>query len=782
MKSTEQENGEFPQTLKGPEAAAEWRSLLTGATNALLLFEALTGLSIYFLPFSEFNQFGVLLHTLAGLMMLLPVGWFLLRHWWVRKKGSLSHYQLLGYLSLALLLVCVLSGLVLTWQGIAGPAIDTVWDLLHLFTGLGLTLILIVHLVSIVTGKSARIQVQQELRGARRRFYLHTAVGCGLLLLACGLWVGLYGQAPRIRGFADDYNWRFGDDRPFAPSMARLDDSEWKGAVQRQLLQVLGEQDRSVYLAAFEEWKKQPIGLFAQVRHSTDGLELEPRQRQEIEAILDRARDGLRSAGSVYPRALAGSAACGKSGCHQEIYQEWLPSAHRYSSMDHMFQRVQAIMVDETAPEFTRYCAGCHDPISLFSGAKDPGNVTLSAEGSNEGSSCVVCHSVVQTDIQGNGDYTVRPPRPYVYEWDEGPLAGLLSDFLIRTYPRHHIRTYARPLYKAAEFCAACHKQYVDREVNVDIGKVQGQNQYDSWKNSRWYHEGDPRRTVTCRECHMPLMVSDDPARGETGEFNRGTDDGRHRSHRMLASNQYIPVDQGLEGGEEHAALIEQWLRGEIEIPEIADKWTSGPVVRMAIDAPEKVAPGEEVRIQVILTNNKTGHDFPTGPLDMIESWVELRVSDSGGNTIHHVGGLDEKGSVQQPPVMFKADGFDRKGELIDRHNLWDMVGASYKRVLYPGVTDTVAVRFQCPSMARGRLATGDQEPGRRSEGFAFQAPAKVEGEQLRIAATLWYRKANPEFLDRIYGADKGLRSPLTDISHATASIRIAKEQVDHVE
>ncbi len=782
MKSTDQESGESPQPIRARDAAAEWRSLLTGITNALLLFEALTGLSIYLLPFSEFNQFGVLLHTLAGLLMLLPVGWFLARHWWVRKKGSLSHYQLLGYMSLALLLACVVSGLVLTWQGVAGPAIGTGWDLVHLITGLGFTLILMVHLVSIVTGKSTGTLAQQDLRSARRRFYLQTAMGCGLLLLVCGLWAGLYGQAPQIRGFADDYNWRFGADRPFAPSMARLDDSDWRGAVQRQLLQVVGEQDQPAYLAAFEDWKKQPIGLFAQVRHSIDGLGLEPQQTQAIEAILDQARDGLQSAGSVYPRALAGSAACGRSGCHQEIYREWLPSAHRYSSLDHMFQRVQAMMVDETAPEFTRYCAGCHDPISLFSGAKDPGNITLSVEGSNEGSSCVVCHSVVQTDIQGNGDYTVRPPRPYVYEWDEAPLAGLLSDFLIRTYPRHHVQTYARPLYKTAEFCAACHKQYVDREVNVDIGKVQGQNQYDSWKNSRWYHEGDPQRTVTCRECHMPLMASDDPARGEAGESNRSTDDGRHRSHRMLASNQYIPIDQNLEGGKEHVELIEQWLRGEIEIPEIADKWTDGPVVRMSIDAPETVAPGEQVRLQVILTNNKTGHDFPTGRLDMIESWVELRVSDSEGNTIHHVGGRDEKGSVQQPPVMFKADGFDRKGELIDRHNLWDMVGASYKRALYPGVTDTVAVRFQCPSMARGRLATGDQEPGRRSEGFSFQAPAKIEGAQLHIVATLWYRKANPEFLDRIYGADKGVRSPLTDISHAAASIRIAREQVAHVE
>jgi hypothetical protein len=129
---------------------------------------------------------------------------------------------------------------------------------------------------------------------------------------------------------------------------------------------------------------------------------------------------------------------------------------------------------------------------------------------------------------------------------------------------------------------------------------------------------------------------------------------------------------------------------------------------------------------------------------------------------------------VSETPVIFKADGFDRKGELIDRHNLWDLVGASYKRALYPGVTDTVTVGFQCPSMARSRLSGPDQEPGQRTDRFSFAAPA-TGMQQLTIEATLWYRKANPDFLDRIYGVEKKVRSPLTAISTATASIRVVQ-------
>ena len=55
------------------DANAEWRSTLTGLTGALLLFLSLTGFSIYFLPFSIFNQFSVILHTVAGVAMLIPV-------------------------------------------------------------------------------------------------------------------------------------------------------------------------------------------------------------------------------------------------------------------------------------------------------------------------------------------------------------------------------------------------------------------------------------------------------------------------------------------------------------------------------------------------------------------------------------------------------------------------------------------------------------------------------------------------------------------------------------
>jgi len=687
------------------DAVAEWRSRLSGWVAALLLFEMLTGILIFLLPFSAFPQAAILLHTLFGLAMIVPLAVYTLRHWRMRRSGRLSHHQLLGYVSAVLLIACCVSGSVLTWQGLFGTRLDSTWDLVHLITGMTVGLFLVAHLATVIVRRVAESS-ERDLRAARGMYWKRAVAGCGILLLACIAWSVTRTDLPTHAPFPEDYNWSFGEERPFAPSLARIEG------------------------------------------------------------------DGV-----LRPETLAGSRNCGTNGCHEQIVREWLPSAHRYSSLDDMFQRVQVMMAAETTPEHTRYCAGCHDPISLFGGAKNASNITLSSEGSDEGASCLVCHSIVQADTQGNADYTIRAPERYAYEDGDSVFARTVSDFLIRVYPDQHIASYSRPLYKTAEFCAACHKQYIDKEVNTDIGRVQGQNQYDSWKNSRWHHEDDATKTITCRECHMPLIESHDPARGDRTDDNRDPHDGMHRSHRMLASNQYIPLLHGLEGAQEHVELTEHWLRGEIEIPEIAHKWTAGPVVRLELVVPQSAEMGSSIPVRVILTNNKTGHDFPTGPLDMIESWIEITVTDSAGKSLLEVGTLGDRDQVVESPAIFKANGFDRQGELIDRHNLWDLVGASYKRALYPGVTDTVEMTFQCPSMARGRVTSTvdrplpDQRIDRIDIGLRDAPDGPIVGP-LTVTAVLKYRKANPDFLDRAYG--KGaVRSPITELSRASATIEL---------
>src|SRR5215469_9082652 len=472
--------------------------------------------------------------------------------------------------------------------------------------------------------------------------------------------------------------------------------------------------------------------------------------------------------GAFDPQSLAGSETCGSSGCHTEIYNEWKSSAHRFAAMDPIFQGIQNVMAKQNGAESTRYCGGCHDPISLFSGTKNIFVDKLTGlQGYNEGISCLACHSIQKTDIQGNANYTVWQPAEYLWQWSpDHTLGATARNFLIRSWPTQHNRLSKR-MYKKPEYCAACHKQFIDQEVNR-VGWVQLQNQYDNWAASHWNHKGDARTTVECRECHMPLVASNDPAAGDDSDYNRSPDDHKHRSHRFLAANSFVPAFLHLDGADKHVQMTVNWLQGHIEIPEIHSKWADGPVVKIRIETAPTVVPGQTLPVRVIMTSNKVGHDYPTGPLDMIQSWVELQVRDENGRVIFVSGQRDARNFLPPGTFLFKAEPIDQYGNLIDRHNLWEMVGVRYRRSLFPGYSDTVEYNVLCPS--GGPSVPASEALGER----AFKVPVGSASGRLSIAATLHYRKIDQFLLNYVMGEKSGLTAPVVDIASAASSVCVA--------
>lgn len=665
----------------------EWKASLAAITAGLFLFLAVSGVSLYFFPFNITNQFMVLFHTALGLIFTLPYIYYQLRHYLYSRQFSLTNVKLLGYCSWVAMSVCVISGLVLTWQPIFGTRISYAWDLVHTVSGLVVIPLVIIHIMILMVRYTRRTALGQAMVHSVKRF----AAATGLLTIVPVVVVVLaaYAYAPVtfVNEFPEGYTFKPGE-TPFQPSLAMTS-----------------------------------------------------------------------TGGAFESRSMAESKSCGAEGCHEQIYQEWLPSTHRYASMDAAFQVIQKVMAKNNGPVSTRYCGGCHDPIALFAGAKNLYDEDLSSYGADEGVSCVVCHSIISTDVKGNAEYVISQPERYIYEHKESKTAEFLSQFLIRAYPRHHVQSFTRDLYKTPEFCGACHKQFIDEEVNK-VGWVQLQNQYDNWKNSRWYHEGDPTKTITCRECHMQLYASTDPAAGDGADYNRDPDDNMHRSHRFLAANQFMPNILKLSGAKEHVKLTEDWLRGEIPIPEIADKWTEGPVIPIEIIAPQTVSAGDEVAIQVSLLNNKAGHDFPTGPLDIIQAWVDLTVKDQNGTVIYQSGQLNEKNFLEKGSFVFKAEGIDQYGNLIDRHNLWEMVGARFKRALFPGFSDVAEFSFQCPTS----VIRSAGKPMDSTQNFRFRVPDEYSGA-LEIKARLKYRKVNQFLVNFLFGEESGLTAHITQIS-----------------
>jgi hypothetical protein len=266
----------------------------------------------------------------------------------------------------------------------------------------------------------------------------------------------------------------------------------------------------------------------------------------------------------------------------------------------------------------------------------------------------------------------------------------------------------------------------------------------------------------------MPLVEgSREPASGDSSDYNRNPSDGRHRSHRFVAANSMMPQMLKLEGWQDQVRLTEKWLQGTYEIPEIREKWAEGPIVRIAIQAPQTVAEGDSFAVRVVLTSNKVGHDYPTGPLDIIQSWVELRVTDEAGKLVYASGRRDENNFIEPGSFLFKAEPVDQYGNLIDRHNLWEMVGVRYRRSLFPGYSDMVDYLASC-SGSQGRRQTPESPR-------EFQI-SPIAGGRYQVSAILQYRKVDQFLLNFLLGKDSGVTAPVIEVTRATATIEVKRK------
>ncbi len=752
------------------EVVIDYRSFLTWIVTAVVAYSLLSGLMVTFLPFGVYAQFSIIIHTVVGLVAVIPLVAAVYLHWQRRKSDAPVPIARAAIVAVVALFVCVLTGLIITAMAVFGTWVPGWVDTVHLVSALVLGTLIAIHLAPIVARYG---NAEASPRRAPRKRFVGTGVAIIAVLFAVTGFLSRAQTGPdQFQAFSDDYNWPHGDDRAFWPSRIAIANTPWLNRFLADVEKVVGAERAEDFGETLRG--PQDAGLRAQTAEIVAALELDPDAASAVDDLVERAIVEQKQSGSLKPSALAGSATCGSSGCHQSIYKEWRASAHGFAAEDILFLQVQDLLIKEKGAAESRACAGCHDPAALLGGTRHEGLPQGSELPIFEANSCITCHSTIETDTNGNGGYVIQAPERYLFEERDAGLAGLAAKFLIRAYPEKHVAEYKRPLYKTSEFCAACHKQVPPPGEATTAGLAQEQNEYDSWRSGRFYHGKDHPDTIECLECHMPLVDSDDPARGDDVDSYRSPNDGKHRSHRVLASNMYIPATMDIPGGDEQAELTIKWLRGEIEVPEIADKWTTGPTVEMQIDAPESIRAGDLVNIQLHLYNNKTGHDFPAGPLDVLESWIELTVEDNLGNKLMELGADRSISPSIDAPVVYKADWYDSQGLPVERHNLWDVVGASYKRVIQSGGSDVVDVPFRCPGIARPRLSDSASEdtPGERKSDVVF-AINNAEFTELHVTARLLFRKANPEFLAKVYDVEEVPEAPVVEIVRATHTIRV---------
>ncbi len=440
--------------------------------------------------------------------------------------------------------------------------------------------------------------------------------------------------------------------------------------------------------------------------------------------------------GLIPARFFMESEACER--CHATIYEQWLSSAHHFSSFNNQWYRKSVeYMQDVAGVQPSKWCGGCHDPALLFTGMMDtPIEEIIDRPESHAGLGCVMCHSIVAVkSTMGQGDYFLEYPALNELAASQNPWIRGLHDFLVRVNPEPHRRTFLKPFMReqTAEFCSACHKVHLDKPVN-HYRWFRGFNEYDNWQASGVSGQGArsfyyPAQSQKCTDCHMPLVAAQDD----------GNIDGYVHSHRFPAANTALPyanrdarqlqvtkeflqsdivsVDifalTRRQAPVQAAPVARQGLATTFAVGEEAEGMGAPAIVRAPtpVTAPldraePEVRRGESVRVDVVVRTRKLGHFFPGGTVDAFDVWLELVATDETGRVLYWSGMVEDggRGPVEKGAHFYRSLLVDAHGNPINKRNAWAARAVVYVRLIPPGAADTVHYRLRIPDNAGEKI------------------------------------------------------------------------------
>jgi len=180
------------------------------------------------------------------------------------------------------------------------------------------------------------------------------------------------------------------------------------------------------------------------------------------------------------------------ANCHQEIYEEWLHSAHARSASNRYFLNLYDgsdwhgspgtgwnLMAEY--PHGVGVCTACHAP-ALPLGDPAYEDLRLARGTAAQGTHCDFCHKVADTRSGAwgvtHGRFGLRLLRPREGQLFFGPLDDVVGS-----------DAYA-PVYRQSRYCATCHE-----------GIMFGVHVYSTY--SEWQESPAARRGQTCQACHM---------------------------------------------------------------------------------------------------------------------------------------------------------------------------------------------------------------------------------------------------------------------------------------
>lgn len=410
--------------------------------------------------------------------------------------------------------------------------------------------------------------------------------------------------------------------------------------------------------------------------------------------------------GFIDPRQIANSDRC--LTCHQDIGSQWLASAHQQAASDPTYVTNVSLLANNKGISATRYCEGCHAPIALLSGELSEGGNHGGIAGTpafHQGISCMGCHGIKSlTHLKGVASYQFSPANDYLFENSDSPLLSKINALSIRLKPDQHKLDMGNPLLKDPKFCGTCHTQFMDKDMN-NWGWVKMQDEYSAWLESPYSKQNKEgfsnAESIGCNNCHMPKIKANDPSANYNGEV---------RAHHFPGANTVLPL---LRGDHKHLQetirfLQSNKMRLSIETPNRKDALQTRQAfdesLRNYDEAPYYYYLGESAELNVVVSNNGVGHNFPGGTIDINEAWIEFSVVDAEGRQVFSQGHLDENNFVDPNAYFYISRPIDRNGQEVWKHDLFNRVGEAFKRVVKAGESDIVHLNFAVPSWAKSPL------------------------------------------------------------------------------
>lgn len=458
------------------------------------------------------------------------------------------------------------------------------------------------------------------------------------------------------------------------------------------------------------------------------------------------------------PFSMKNPATCGQVGCHTEIYKQWRASTHRFAAANLAYRRVFERFVQAKGAKAGAFCERCHNP-DLVNFPQLAAYPRIRSFFTQRGVTCLSCHIITDTEAsRGNGRYTIAHDQPYLSgfvprnekEW------FVLKNF-IRQDLRHHRKSFNRPLYKTAAFCAACHRLTIPTSFNgrADLALP---SPLDSYEKSPY-----PQKGISCVHCHLQLYEFYDPQSMDKPPHARP-------DHRMLGINVALPAvaPKGVVAKQELSDIQQatrDFLAGRLGLsryehvflfytrdprhPAYTRYFHGKDALEISIAGRFSAGGADELRLTVRTTNARIGHSFPSGLHDLSEVWLELKLFNQSGQEIFSSGVLDAEGNV--PPEARTLGGalLDKRGDVIADHRIWEAVELKGLRVIAP--QKSIEDNFRIP------LPAADAGP------FTVQAR--------------WlYRRYNPLFARQLFG-DRSMPIPIAVLGSAKVSLGSAKRE-----